>query len=65
MKIKVGVARHKETKRWHILVVREGDSLGRAQTSDELSFATEEEARTELDRQIKILGSAYNVESIQ
>lgn len=62
MKVKVGVARHTQTKRWHILVVREGDTSG--ETSDELSFATKAEALEELHRQIEALGTFYDVEPI-
>lgn len=58
-KVNVGVACHKVTKRWHIIIVREGDTSGDCTTADELSFATKEEALDELNRQIKTCGYDY------
>lgn len=65
MKLKVGVARDKATKRWHIIVVRENDPSGRAHIHDDLIFDTEAEAKAELDRQIKLLGPPYTIEWMQ
>lgn len=55
--VKVGVARNKETKRWHIIAVAEKG--GEAKTSDDLTFATKAEAMEELERQIKTIGYPY------
>ena len=61
-KVAVGIACHKATKRWHIIVRRpDGETVG-----SDFSFATEQEARDQLERdfaELRELG--YSYESIQ